>query len=530
MKNEQNILLMKEKLKEKDRAIFKLQSSKDEWESRVKQKITEMTGVIEEQKRIIDSTGKERSDGGKPAAESQGDQDSALLVKLEKQKSKNGSLKKENGELSKDLKDSKDNIKKLNQKISALVKEYKRLKESQKTKIKDLINKLETGEKSQGEINEGLKNAYEEKDKIQAELNELKQKSENQSENPNDNGKIEALVKIKEGLETELVNLSKSLEEWRNKAENLENERTGLTELADEFQEEGGASGGENITGVLKKQIIKQKEEAEAQKKKAETLIKQIEALKQQVDDKAPVAPMKPPEEEESGGEEGGAPAWMCTFADMVTLLMVFFIIFYSVNADNTAKMLSVIKGTEDKSVAIGVLEALDEITIKENLNDLVGLGPGKGQFEFQVEAELKKDLEKAKIEGADVGRNGKKIHVNVPANSLFKPGSADLSKQAIPILNKLSLAFLKFTDYQINIAGHTDDVPISTARFPSNWELSSSRATSVLRFFADKGIDPLKMTATGRSDLFPLYSNSTEIGRSKNRRVEFVLEKEKKG
>ena len=126
--------------------------------------------------------------------------------------------------------------------------------------------------------------------------------------------------------------------------------------------------------------------------------------------------------------------------------------------------------------------------------------------------------------------RNGKKIFVNIPARNLFKPGSADLTKQAIPVLNKLAKAFAKFTAYQINIAGHTDDNPISTARFPSNWELSSGRATAVLRFFADKGIDPLLMTATGRSDLFPLYSNSTKLGRSKNRRVEFVLEKEKKG
>ncbi|MFQ5717156.1 MAG: flagellar motor protein MotB [Nitrospinales bacterium] len=79
-----------------------------------------------------------------------------------------------------------------------------------------------------------------------------------------------------------------------------------------------------------------------------------------------------------------------------------------------------------------------------------------------------------------------------------------------------------------MNIQGHTDDVPVATERFPTNWELSAARATAVLRFFIDKGIEPKRLTATGYADIFPLFSNDTEQGRAQNRRVEFVLEKEK--
>tara|TARA_B100000686_G_scaffold71843_1_gene77590 strand:- start:75 stop:1691 length:1617 start_codon:yes stop_codon:yes gene_type:complete len=538
MKNDQSLLLLKEKLKTKDREISKLQNFKEEWEGRVKDKITEMSEVIEEQRRIINTrkenpekTDTEKIDTGKANTAEDGKGESpALLVQLEKEKTINGSLEEENGKLSKNLRDSNKNVEKLNKQLSVLVKEYKRLKDTKGGKNSELMKRLEEGEKSHDAMKKILEKAQAEKDKIKAELNEIQKNPASQEGDSKGGVKLEAAIRIKEGLEKEVNQLSESLEGWRTKAENLLKEKEGVEKLANEFQGDDNAESGENLVEILRDQIAKQKDEAASQKSKADNLVKEVDKLKEEIGKKPVAAPKKESEEDEAGGEEGGAPAWMCTFADMVTLLMVFFVIFYSVNADNTAKMLSVIEGTEDKSVAVGVLEALDEITLKKNLNDMVGLGPGKGQFEFQVEAELKKDLEKAKIDGADVGRDGKKVFVNVPSNNLFSPGSANLTKQAVPVLNKLSQAFLKFTDYQINIAGHTDDVPISTARFPSNWELSSSRATAVLRFFADKGIDPLKMTATGRSDLFPLFSNSTELGRSKNRRVEFVLEKEKKG
>ena len=77
---------------------------------------------------------------------------------------------------------------------------------------------------------------------------------------------------------------------------------------------------------------------------------------------------------------------------------------------------------------------------------------------------------------------------------------------------------------YNVNIRGHTDNVPINTVRFPSNWELSALRATSVLRRFIDQGVNPVRVTATGYGELLPIAANDDTLGRARNRRVEFVL------
>jgi len=82
------------------------------------------------------------------------------------------------------------------------------------------------------------------------------------------------------------------------------------------------------------------------------------------------------------------------------------------------------------------------------------------------------------------------------------------------------------YSEYSVNIKGHTDDRPILTKEFPSNWELSSIRATTVLKYLIQGGIDPGRLTATGYSDLLPLVANDTPENRAINRRVEFVLEK----
>ena len=86
---------------------------------------------------------------------------------------------------------------------------------------------------------------------------------------------------------------------------------------------------------------------------------------------------------------------------------------------------------------------------------------------------------------------------------------------------------FRENPDYRITIRGHTDDLDIDTVQFPSNWELSAVRATTVLRYFIQQGIDLERMSATGYADFFPLVPNDTVENRARNRRVEFVLEKE---
>jgi len=220
-------------------------------------------------------------------------------------------------------------------------------------------------------------------------------------------------------------------------------------------------------------------------------------------------------------GEEAGAPLWMITFADMTTLLLTFFILYYSISAMNMNKFKEAILG--DKDASIGMLELLDSLEISKRLADLSGL---KSK---DILSELNQVAEKSDSESPlSVATDKSRIIVQVPGEALFKPGEADLQLTAREVLDSVIKVIRNFPEYKINIRGHTDNVPIATERFPTNWELSASRATAVLRYFIDKNLEPSRITATGFADLFPIASNESELGRAKNRRVEIVLEKEK--
>ena len=213
---------------------------------------------------------------------------------------------------------------------------------------------------------------------------------------------------------------------------------------------------------------------------------------------------------------EEGAPLWMATFSDMVTLVMVFFILMYAIASKNVSTFKSAIIGADAKS--IGVLEALNAVEIQETLQNLEMTKTDDILSEVSGVAEQ---------ENLDIETSQGKIIVRVPGASLFKPGQADLQLSARSVLDAVVGVVNNYPDYKIHIQGHTDDESISTEKFPTNWELSAGRATAVLRYFYDKGVEPENMTATGYADTFPLVTNDTVPGRAKNRRVEFVLEKE---
>jgi chemotaxis protein MotB len=118
------------------------------------------------------------------------------------------------------------------------------------------------------------------------------------------------------------------------------------------------------------------------------------------------------------------------------------------------------------------------------------------------------------------------KIIVSIKGKALFNSGSSSLNSTAISIFNEIIQILDDYPEYNINIKGHTDDIPISTAVFPSNWELSAVRATTVLKYLISKGVSPKRLTATGYGNVMPLVPNDSANNRAKNRRVEFVLEK----
>ena len=220
--------------------------------------------------------------------------------------------------------------------------------------------------------------------------------------------------------------------------------------------------------------------------------------------------------------EDHSSPMWMTTFADMAILLLTFFILYYSLSSIANNKFKEAILGTE--SASIGLLELMDSVEKKETIEVLTGLKSDSILSDIQHVADRE-----SMNEIMDISTDRTKIVVRIPGGSLFEPGSADLVlEKSKPVLDEIVRLLENYPRYRISVQGHTDDSPISTDRFPSNWELSSARATAVLRYFIDKNINPKRLTATGYADIFPIASNDSELGQATNRRVEFVLEKEK--
>lgn len=225
---------------------------------------------------------------------------------------------------------------------------------------------------------------------------------------------------------------------------------------------------------------------------------------------------------------------WLVTYADLMTILLVFFVLLYTLafyekeqyrHAVDTIKI-----QTEENENLIGLMELLEipetadtQITIE----DITGLrSRDKSLFEsitkFARSSRQNENISTRILDG--------KIIVTIKGEALFNSGSASLNNTAISIFNEILLILYDYPDYNINIKGHTDNIPISTDIFPSNWELSAIRATTVLKYLVLKGITPHRLTATGYGDVMPLAPNTSEKNRAQNRRVEFVLEKKTTG
>lgn len=238
-------------------------------------------------------------------------------------------------------------------------------------------------------------------------------------------------------------------------------------------------------------------------------------------------------EQEENGG------GWIVTFADMMTLILVFFILLYTL-ADYEDKayraQIAQVNVLDGEGNMVSVLDyATQRGRDPEPLRvveDMLGLKPTSDVIQT-LRPKIFNEME-SMIESTDLSDSvtlesvGDQINLEIDGRFLFDSGKAGLKDSAIIIFNNLAQLFRENPDYRIAIKGHTDDLAIETVEFPSNWELSAVRATTVLRYFIQQGIDPMRMSATGYADFLPLVPNDTPENRAKNRRVEFVLEKEK--
>lgn len=142
------------------------------------------------------------------------------------------------------------------------------------------------------------------------------------------------------------------------------------------------------------------------------------------------------------------------------------------------------------------------------------------GTYQSLVE-QLESELRSGEVEIEELrGR----LQVRALDQILFDSGSAELEPRGREVLAKVAKQLAKVSDRRVRVEGHTDDVPIATARFPSNWELSVGRAATVARFLAEQGVAAERLEAAGFGEFQPIASNADPAGRARNRRIEIVL------
>ncbi len=211
---------------------------------------------------------------------------------------------------------------------------------------------------------------------------------------------------------------------------------------------------------------------------------------------------------------------WLLTYADLITLLLAFFIVMYSMSKVDAKKF-----GRMSEALS-GALKG-GSVVIRKG--DQPGVVPGSGVLKIgnlkTLGEEMKKNLDKsgyAKQINVEVTERGLVIHIMESA--LFREGSAILEPKALTMLDMVVQSIANLPNH-IRIEGHTDNKPIKTSRFPSNWELSSARATEVVRYLTDNhDIDPKQISALGYGEYRPIAPNNSDENRAKNRRVDIVV------
>ena len=220
-----------------------------------------------------------------------------------------------------------------------------------------------------------------------------------------------------------------------------------------------------------------------------------------------------------------GAPEWIVTFADLMSLLLTFFVLLLSFSSTQMAKFEAVAGSLKN---ALGMRSELDLSDQAERRELIERLENQRSEQDPATAPDLEQELSKLLTQLGGHGRGiaaltGEGIVLNISGDLMFASGEATLSPEAIQVLDRISNYVLQ-SDRPLDVVGHTDNVPISTPLFPSNWELSAARAGSAVRYLVDRGVDAQRMRAIGRASTRPVDSNSSAEGRSLNRRVEFIF------
>ena len=241
---------------------------------------------------------------------------------------------------------------------------------------------------------------------------------------------------------------------------------------------------------------------------------------------------------------------WLVSYADFITLLFAFFVVMYAVSSVNEGKY-RVLSETLN-SVFAEVKRSEDPIQVGELTRDVVALPDGPlappqgraGPGDAAIQGAASGLGERFKEDGAAlrvadeiaislqeymdndllrINQVGDRIEIEMKERMLFSSGEARLSRDALRALREIAKTLARLPSH-LQVEGHTDNVPIATAAYPSNWELSAARAASVVHFLTRAGIEPWRMAAVGLGEHRPIAENGDAEGRAANRRVTIVV------
>jgi chemotaxis protein MotB len=221
--------------------------------------------------------------------------------------------------------------------------------------------------------------------------------------------------------------------------------------------------------------------------------------------------------EEPENGER-----WLISYADFITLLFAFFVVMYSVSAVNEGK-LKVLGDSISTAFNPFIPFSATKIRIVANQS---GTQPNEQVFDIGILTYRKlkegiKDIDKD--EKIRVENDARGLAIRLPDELVFESGKAEILPKFDQTLQKIA-ALLKEMPNHLQVEGHTDNIPIKTAAFPSNWELSTTRSVAILRSLIAASIDPMRLSAAGYGEFKPISTNDTPEGRAKNRRVEIIV------
>lgn len=250
-----------------------------------------------------------------------------------------------------------------------------------------------------------------------------------------------------------------------------------------------------------------------------------------------------------------GAPAWQSTFADLMNLLLCFFVLLFSMSTVDAQKF-EMIAASFNQTFSIfsaGATAIGDGILISNGVSQLNELdqyinSTGKmdaGETVSEDVASAQAEMEKAQLEESeelaekieealeennldkdiDIEFTAQYVQLTLKGSLLFDSGSVELKEAALPVLDQVGVILERYAQSTIEIEGHTDNVPMSGAKYSNNDELSSGRALSVFNYMMQTtGLDPAAVKHSGRGEYVPVADNSTPEGRTMNRRVEIKI------